>query len=77
MIKISKSPHKTIPYHIRHYLDAVLLREPWGKYKWGRGVVAEPVGAGLVRLVSVDPDHDVSETQNLDQGGEKRSEFPH
>ena len=34
-------------------------------------MVAEPVGAGLVRLVAVDPDHDVTETQNLDQEREK------
>ncbi len=45
---------------------APLCRTITGREDEGwRGVVTEPVGAGGVRLVAVDPDHDVAETENL------------
>ena len=61
----------------RLQLDAVLLRESWREDEGRGGVVAEPVGASLVRLVAVDPDHDVAEAQDLDreEEGDGRSGY--
>ena len=51
--------------HRRLQLEAVAVAEPGREDEWGGLVVAEPVRPGSVVLVTVDPDHDVAEAQDL------------
>ena len=49
--------------------DVVPLAEARREDEGRGGVVAEPVPARRIRLVPVDPDHDVAEPEDLHDGG--------